>query len=66
MKIAFGSGAVPDIPVFMISRKCDLSTKLVCYMRGALKFFTKPIELDALAGHVAIFEARSGPPAAVC
>ena len=48
----FHNQKAPHIPVFLMSNRTDLSTKLLSYLSGALRFFSKPVDLDELLSSI--------------
>lgn len=58
MQRAFNRSEPPSIPVFMMSVRNDLATKIRSYMSGALRFFSKPIDIDELISSIERFEIR--------
>jgi|GEM_PF-3558901 len=62
MKSMFGKGETPNVPVFMMSYRDDLSTKLLSYVSGAIRFFPKPVDIEDLRRGVEQIEKRNLNP----
>jgi len=52
----------PHVPVFMMSYRDDLSTKLLSYISGAIRFFSKPVNIDDLRAGIEQIEKRNLNP----
>jgi DNA-binding response OmpR family regulator len=48
LKMIFNEKELPDIPVFIVSGNGNIQAKLQCFISGASRFFTKPVDSDEL------------------
>jgi len=49
----------PNIPVFMLSSNDTLQTKLLSYVRGAKRFFPKPVDIEELSKEIEKYEIKN-------